>query len=56
MQENVSLNDATVATLLRRSSQPLFRALNGESTEASLAGLLSEVHNILYAIKIISSN
>jgi hypothetical protein len=56
MQENSLLTTATLATLLRGSSHPLFRALNGEYAEASGARLLFEVHKILCATKIISSN
>ena len=56
MQENSLLTDATLATLLRGSSQPLIRALNGESAEASGACQLFDVHNIPFATKIINSN
>jgi len=56
MQEISFLIDSILATFLRGSSQPLFRALNGESAKASGSSLLFEVHNIPYATKIISSN
>ena len=53
---NFLLTHSTSATFLREISQPLFWALNGESAEVSGAHLLFEVHNILCATQIISSN
>jgi hypothetical protein len=55
MQENSLLTNTILATLLRASSQPLFRALNGEYAEASGERLLL-VHNFPCATKIVSSN